>query len=80
MKHLRSTLRLSLITGLVVLLSAAAVLAQQSKGTLRGAVKDELGASIVGATITVIDTNGTTKTTVTNGEGVYTLAGLTPGK
>ncbi|MBA2526117.1 MAG: TonB-dependent receptor [Pyrinomonadaceae bacterium] len=80
MKHLRSLLRQSLIIGIVVFLPAVVVFAQQSKGTLRGSVKDELGASIVGATITVIDASGTAKTTVTNGEGLYTLGGLAPGK
>jgi len=80
MKPLKSLLRQSLVISLVVFLSAAVVFSQQSKGTLRGSVKDELGASIVGATITVIDASGTTKTTVTNGEGVYTLGGLAPGK
>ncbi|HYN24097.1 MAG TPA: carboxypeptidase regulatory-like domain-containing protein [Pyrinomonadaceae bacterium] len=79
MKHFRNLLRQSSIIGLVVLLSAVAVFAQ-SRGTLRGLVKDELGASIVGATITLIDASGTAKTTVTNGEGVYTLGGLAPGK
>ncbi len=80
MKHLSSILRQGLIIGLVVFLSTVFVFAQQSRGTLRGSVKDELGASIVGATITVIDASGTAKTTVTNGEGVYTLGGLAPGK
>lgn len=80
MKHLKSLLRRSLVVVLVVLLSSAFVLAQQSRGTLRGAIKDELGASIVGATITVIDARGTARTTETNGEGVYTLGGLAPGK
>jgi hypothetical protein len=80
MKHFRSLIGQVLIIGLVVFLSAVIVFAQQSKVTLRGLVKDELGASIVGATITVIDANGTTRTTVTNGEGIYALTGLDPGK
>lgn len=80
MKHLRSLLSQSLVIALVVFLSALSVFSQQSRGTLRGLVKDELGASIVGATITIIDANGSAKTTVTNGEGIYTLAGLAPGK
>ncbi|HET6892005.1 MAG TPA: carboxypeptidase regulatory-like domain-containing protein [Pyrinomonadaceae bacterium] len=80
MNHLKNSLRQSLGIGLVVALTAIFVLAQQARGTLRGTVKDELGASIVGATVTIIDSSGTTKTTVTNGEGVYTVTGLTPGK
>ncbi len=80
MKHFRSHLQQGLGIGLVVILSALVVCAQQSRGTLRGSVKDELGASIVGATITIIDASGTTKTAVTNGDGIYTLGGLAPGK
>jgi hypothetical protein len=80
MKNLKNTLSRSLIVGLFLLMSTTAALAQQRSGVLRGSVKDELGASIVGATITVIDATGNAKTTVTNGEGVYTLSGLSVGK
>lgn len=80
MKNLKNILSRSLIVGLFLLISTTAALAQQRTGVLRGSVKDELGASIVGATITVIDASGNAKTTVTNGEGVYTLSGLSAGK
>jgi len=36
---------------LLVILSAALISAQQTRGTLRGLITDELGAAIVGATI-----------------------------
>ena len=54
--------------------------AQQGRGTLRGVVSDELGATIVGATVTITDVAGVEKTAITNGEGAYTIAGLAPGK
>src|SRR4026208_394961 len=80
MNKLKNLLRQSVGIGLVIVLAAVFVLAQQARGSLRGLVKDELGAAIVGATVTIIDPSGTAKTAVTNGEGVYTVTGLTPGK
>ena len=67
--------------GVVVVLASGFVLAQQARGgSLRGIVKDELGAAIVGATVTIIGATGTTKTAVTNGEGIYNVTALAPGK
>jgi Carboxypeptidase regulatory-like domain/TonB dependent receptor len=65
---------------LLVLFAAALVAAQQTRGTLRGLITDELGAAIVGANVTLTDASGTQKKTTTNGEGVYNFAGLAPGK
>lgn len=80
MNNLNSFLKQSLGIGLIVVFAAVFVLAQQARGTLRGVIKDELGASIVGAAVTIIDSSGTPKSTVTNGEGVYSLSGLAAGK
>ncbi|HXL79676.1 MAG TPA: TonB-dependent receptor [Pyrinomonadaceae bacterium] len=76
----RNFLRQSFGAVLIVVLSAAIALGQQTRGTLRGVVSDEFGAAIVGATVTVTDAAGVQKTVVTNGEGVYTISGLAPGK
>jgi len=65
---------------LLILLTAAVVAAQQTRGTLRGLITDELGAAIVGANVTLTDASGAQKKTTTNGEGVYNFAGLAPGK
>ncbi len=65
---------------LLVVLSATLVAAQQARGSLRGLITDELGAAIVGANVTLTDATGVQKKTTTNGEGVYTFAGLAPGK
>jgi hypothetical protein len=73
-------LRQTLGVALVLVLFAAVGLAQQTRGTLRGVIKDELGATIVGATVTLTDANGVEKTTTTNGEGAYVFNGLAPGK
>ncbi|HKS08206.1 MAG TPA: carboxypeptidase regulatory-like domain-containing protein [Pyrinomonadaceae bacterium] len=61
------------------LLLSANVAAQQTRGTLRGLITDELGAAIVGASVTLTDATGVQKKTTTNSEGVYTFAGLTLG-
>ncbi len=79
MKYARRPLQsISILTILVLLLSAS-VAAQQARGTLRGLITDELGAVIVGATVTLTDATGVQKKTTTNGEGIYTFAGLAPG-
>ncbi len=76
----RKFLRQSLGVILILILFAGFAVAQQARGTLRGLVKDELGASIVGATVTLTDGTGVEKTAISNGEGVYTFSGLAPGK
>lgn len=63
----------------LALFFSANVAAQQTRGTLRGLITDELGAAIVGASVTLTDATGVQKKTTTNGEGVYTFAGLAPG-
>ncbi|HEV8169220.1 MAG TPA: carboxypeptidase-like regulatory domain-containing protein, partial [Pyrinomonadaceae bacterium] len=65
---------------LFILLTATLVAAQQTRGSLRGSITDELGAVIVGANVTLTDAGGVQKKTTTNGEGGYTFAGLAPGK
>jgi hypothetical protein len=54
--------------------------AQQSLGTLRGNVKDELGGVIIGATVTAADAAGVEKTAKTDEQGNYSFAGLPPGR
>ena len=80
MNFLRSLPRQIYSLSLVIVLGAALVAAQQSRGSLRGLITDELGAAIVGANVTLTDASGAQKKTTTNGEGVYTFAGLSPGK
>lgn len=74
MKSIKFILSISLIT----LLSSLLVFGQQT-GTISGQVNDSLGDVIVGATVTVVDSNGKEKTAVTNNSGVYKVTGLAPG-
>jgi len=60
--------------------AASAAFSQQNSTVVRGRVIDELNASIVGASVTITDANGQTKSTVSNPEGAYVFSGLAPGK
>ncbi|HXQ72911.1 MAG TPA: carboxypeptidase regulatory-like domain-containing protein [Pyrinomonadaceae bacterium] len=53
--------------------------AQQHLGSLRGQVSDELGALVVGATVTLVAADGTQKNATTNNDGVYMFSGVAPG-
>ena len=55
-----------------------AVFAQQT-GSLSGQIGDSLGASIVGATITVVSADGKVKTATSNQNGDFTINGLAAG-
>ena len=61
------------LLGVVCLLSVCfqVALAQQRTGSLRGQVSDELGALVVGATVTITAADGTVKSAVTNADGTY---------
>ncbi|HKS11374.1 MAG TPA: carboxypeptidase regulatory-like domain-containing protein [Pyrinomonadaceae bacterium] len=64
----------------VCLLGCASInVAQQRAGSLRGQVSDELGALVVGATVTLVAADGTQKNATTNDDGVYTFNGVAPG-
>lgn len=73
-KIVRTALALTLI------FSAWAIQAQQSSGTLRGRVVDELGGLIIGARVTVKNGNGEERTAVTDASGSFQLSALVPGK
>jgi carboxypeptidase family protein len=70
----------SLLAAICLLsLSLTTSIAQQRPGTLRGQVTDELGALVVGATVTLIAADGTEKTATTNSEGMYNFTGVAAG-
>ena len=65
---------------LTLMFSAWVIQAQQSSGTLRGRVVDELGGLVTGARITVKDASGVEKTAVTDASGSFQLSALAPGR
>src|ERR1043165_8230302 len=73
-------LRRSLLAAVCVFSLCASVgLGQQRAGLLRGQVSDELGALVVGATVTLVAADGTENTATTNNEGVYVFNTVAPG-
>ncbi len=70
-------------TATAVLLSAGFVFmaaAQQTTATIVGNVVDATGAAVVGATVTVTNTGtNATRTTMTEGDGKYSIPSLDPG-
>ena len=65
---------------LIIALCAGPVLAQQSTGTLKGQVLDELGGALVSASVFAADLNGVERTVTTNDQGLFVFNGLAPGK
>jgi len=63
---------------MLIACAATTTLAQRA-GSLRGQLTDELGAVIVGATVTLTDTNGKAQVAQTDNGGAYRFNGLVPG-
>jgi hypothetical protein len=68
------------IVAFLVIANAPAARAQVAGATIAGVVKDQAGAGVPGATITVTDV-GTNRqrVVISSREGIYAAAGLTPG-
>jgi hypothetical protein len=62
------------------MLFATSMVSAQVLGTFNGRVVDQQGAVLPGVAVTATNANtGVARTTVTNGEGLYSLPGLEPG-
>src|SRR3989441_1842049 len=73
--------KLTTLIACVALVAAFSITAvAQNRATLRGSISDEIGATIVGATVTLTDANGVAKTATTNNDGAYSFTNLAPGK
>ncbi|MDQ3043009.1 MAG: carboxypeptidase regulatory-like domain-containing protein, partial [Acidobacteriota bacterium] len=70
--------KLFLLIGFITLFFSSITFAQ-SAGSLRGQVVDSLGAVVVGATVTAVDSGGKEKSSVTNSQGEFAINGLVPG-
>lgn len=64
---------------LTLITLVAGVMAQQTVGTLRGQVLDELGGVIPGATVTLVSATRVEKSTTTDQGGTFTFNGVAPG-
>ena len=66
---------------LVCLASAGTAFAQGATGTLTGTVVDGSGAAVPGATVNATEANtGTVRTVVSNEQGLFRMAALSPGR
>ncbi len=72
--------RAAVAGALLSLFVAHLVSAAPQAGVLTGRVTDQLGAIVVGASITVTDAGGVERKADSDGDGRYTFAGLPPGK
>lgn len=69
------------LSAFLLTVAICATVAAQTRATLRGSVNDEVGAVIVGATVTLTDASGGAPKTATSGaDGGFVFNGLTPGK
>lgn len=67
-----------IVVGVLILLPASTALAQRGT-TLQGQVTDQMGAVIVGASVTVTDQTGKHQMTQSDDRGAYRFNGLVPG-
>jgi hemoglobin/transferrin/lactoferrin receptor protein len=71
---------LTLSALVITFLAAAAVLAQQSQGNIAGAVKDQNGAAVVGAAVSLLHSQqAVLRNTVTDGSGNFSFDNIPPG-
>jgi hypothetical protein len=68
------------VSAFLLTVAMCATVAAQGRATLRGSVNDEVGAVIVGATVTLTDASGTPKTATSGADGGFVFTALTPGK
>src|SRR5258707_12262240 len=67
------------VCGAILLAYVASAFAQQTSGSIKGTVTDQLGALIINAEITVRDRSGKERTTTSNTDGNYDLKALPTG-
>jgi hypothetical protein len=80
-RSLQRTLAAAVAVGLFVLICAASSSAQQITGSLRGTVKDELGALVTGTTVTATNVEtGLSRSAQTDDEGTYSIEYLPVGR
>ncbi|HKE88171.1 MAG TPA: carboxypeptidase-like regulatory domain-containing protein, partial [Vicinamibacterales bacterium] len=75
----RGLLSIGIAVACAWFVSVSPARAQTAAGEITGVVKDQAGAAVPGATITVTDTRtNLQRVVVSTGDGVYTAASLTP--
>jgi hypothetical protein len=71
----------ALLSGVLALMCLGLAARAQDTGYISGTITDKSGAAVVGAEVKISDTTGNlARTTTTNGDGAYVVAGLPGGK
>jgi Carboxypeptidase regulatory-like domain/TonB dependent receptor len=70
---------LSILGSIALILCLFVIVLAQRASSLRGQVTDQLGAVIIGVTVTLTDANAKQQTTQTDGSGTYRFDNLAPG-
>jgi hypothetical protein len=76
--HSFKQIRTLFVAAVITLFLSVSVVAQRG-ATLRGQITDQMGAGIVGASITLTDQNGKQQVAQSNDSGAYHFNGLAPG-
>lgn len=79
MKDFASVLKLQL-SALLLIACALTIGAQQSTGSLKGTITDQLGALVVDATVVIKNGKNSERTATTDANGVYEFRSLPPGR
>ena len=79
MESIRTTAARVMLASCYLLLSLAATTGFGQSSVLRGTVVDATGAIVPGATITLTDTAGTSRSTTSDPSGNYSIGGIAPG-
>jgi len=72
-------IRTLVLAAIVAILGASPAMAQETRGTIDGVVKDSTGGVLPGVTVQAAITGGISQTTVTDARGVYHFPALPPG-
>jgi Ca-activated chloride channel family protein len=78
--HTNRSLASFVIVGVVVLVMIAATRAQSKVGLIRGAVTDSSGAVLPGVDVTLRQSGGRDRRTLTNEKGEFAFPGINPGR
>jgi hypothetical protein len=80
-KKMMSAVRSVVLVAFALMMMTGAMLAQEFRGTISGAVTDPTGAVVPGAAVTVRETRtGTVNQTTSDGDGQYVVPFLLPGE
>src|SRR5262249_21018032 len=78
-RNMKNAFRTSILGFVTILVFSAMLLAQSDLGTISGFVRDQSGASVPDATVTVKNQTGIERQVRTNESGFYAITNIPPG-